>query len=301
MKSTLKYKFAAILTLLISSSSGYAAAPFFTDGFEANSVGTDGDNLTGEASNNGSSWGAANVGSGDSITVQSSIVHTGNRALRFQCASGGDLDDAWVEQNFTFGSEVEDLYVKFYIYFPDGTEPGENAYVHRDTSSSDNNKFFRVWNNDYNYGKWGATLNRDTDDTSRVTARGNVDAGCGDNDNIPDLLDVYNIGGARLGQWIEFQFRVKSDSGAGDGAWQVWIDGDYVDGDTSITTTGAPCSPRTFMRGYLLGWSNSGFSEATNIYIDDVAFSDAYIGVDVSTYHTYTGDSGVYLLYNAAD
>lgn len=248
-------------------------AAFFSDSFESG-------NTYSPTTTDGSHWVDGNVSSGCSVSVSDSIKHTGNYALKFQWRSGSlSTTGGGAEQRFRFGLAKGELFMRFYIYFPNGTEPGETKYVHRDSSSSDNNKFFRIWNDNYSYGKWGATLNRGSGGISYLTARGNVDEGCTDNDNIPDLYNMVSIESAtHLGRWICMEFHIKPDSGSGDGIYEFWMDGNLVDSRTDIVTSGAPCSPNSFLNGYLLGYSNSGFDNITNIYVDDVVFSDTYIG-----------------------
>lgn len=78
---------------------------------------------------------------------------------------------------------------------------------------------------------------------------------------------------ADLGRWIKVLLHFKPDSGAGDGVFELAIDGKPVVSTKSFAQGGAPCSPGYFKQGYLLGWANSGFAKDTNVYIDDVTFS----------------------------
>jgi hypothetical protein len=69
----------------------------------------------------------------------------------------------------------------------------------------------------------------------------------------------------------------------------LWVDGQKVAGKNNINfRNDSDNNPGYFDTGYLLGWANSGFDENTVIYIDDVVFSDEYIGPS-----SVTGDEDV--------
>ena len=81
---------------------------------------------------------------------------------------------------------------------------------------------------------------------------------------------------------MNVEWRYKLDSGSGDGILQLWIDGVSIINETDIVWIGAPCGVNEYLfNGYFMGWSNSGFNEDTDVYIDDVVFSTTRIGTDV--------------------
>ena len=93
-------------------------------------------------------------------------------------------------------------------------------------------------------------------------------------------------GPAEAGTVREFICHVKTSSASGvsDGVIQTWhrpLDGSWTKiHDTAV----APLYPQEsestqtkFLGGYLMGWSNSGYTDATDYVLDDVTFSDGNI------------------------
>ncbi|HEX7049628.1 MAG TPA: hypothetical protein VF188_05400, partial [Longimicrobiales bacterium] len=120
----------------VDPSQGIAGA-LFRDGFESGGL---------SHSENGFSW------SGNkNVTVTDRIAHSGSRSLQF-FYEGRELDlDAHAEQRFSLGRKVRELWVEYWIYYPDGTEGLGARYYHRDPGDvNTNNKFFVLWGGDYN-------------------------------------------------------------------------------------------------------------------------------------------------------
>ena len=60
---------------------------------------------------------------------------------------------------------------------------------------------------------------------------------------------------------------------------QWWVNDKLVVDAHNLSWEGAPCGASTFLRnGYLMGWANSGFTDNTDVFIDDVVFSTTRIG-----------------------
>jgi len=114
------------------------ALPYFSDDFE-----------TGDTSHaeNGFHWTAKNHRSncsGGAPTVVTNIAHRGTHSLRFKfCGSAND--DAFSEIRQRFGQNLTEVYVRWYQYFPDGTEGLGAKYHIRNSTGTDNNKWFRTW------------------------------------------------------------------------------------------------------------------------------------------------------------
>jgi hypothetical protein len=67
---------------------------------------------------------------------------------------------------------------------------------------------------------------------------------------------------------------VKAASSANnDGVIQIWRDGVQIVSATNLPTYPSGGAGNYYNFGYLLGWANAGFAQATNVYIDDVTFS----------------------------
>lgn len=269
-----------ILNLIIFSglflfSNSSTASIIFEDDFETGDL----SHIDGES---GANWLASNFGSGDSVSVSSENKHNGNHSLKFLFGGNANLaDDAWAEQRFDLGGSVNDLYARYYIYFPEN-------YSHRSVSPS-NNKLIRVWSEDANYSgddiKMGASFNSNNvsllyPEANAVYEGGMVLDYSGAQENISSVngLGTWTLTNDDLGRWICFEWHFSSDSGLNDGIFEFWVDGVKQFGSENMSFRNAPPSPNYFKTGYLMGWANSGFNEDTFIFIDDVVFSDQYIG-----------------------
>lgn len=231
----------------------------FFDGFESGDL---------SHTEGGVAWTAST-----STQVSDAIVHTGDHALRFRFGPGALDEDAFAEQRFTLGVERPELHAQYWLYLPDGSEPGHVAYEIREPEGPDNNKFFRVWHDEYSGPfKWGASLRGSDDGVARLfgeTRRG-CDIGVGAISGGESWVLPADI----LGRWVLVRWHVRGDDGSGNGLLRIWLDGRLVIDDHDLTIEGAPCGDNVFLHGYLLGWANSGFDAETFAYIDDVAFSE---------------------------
>ncbi len=76
-----------------------------------------------------------------------------------------------------------------------------------------------------------------------------------------------------LGKWMEVIIHVKVASKSNnDGVVQVWKNGEKYFDATNVKNY-SDMGYNYYDKGYLLGYSNSGFEEETNLYIDNVVFS----------------------------
>ena len=78
------------------------------------------------------------------------------------------------------------------------------------------------------------------------------------------------------GAWMEIiaQVKVPSAQGARDGVMKLWKNGTLLVNVTDLPSWGG--SGKNYIdQAYLLGWSNSGFTQATNLYIDDFVLSNS--------------------------
>jgi hypothetical protein len=253
-------------------SSAYAGAGvFFSDGFESG-------DLRHVDSKSNARWGSSNYKSHDSVSVSKEMPRTGSYSLKFVFGSSGNGGDSWAEQRFWLGSSKKGLYVRFYMKLP------SNFRV-RNVKPS-NNKLIRVWGGDYkgSPGKLGASfIKSNSSAPSNVILEGSRMCG----ERKPDysrcdygvLYQGFSFTNSHLNRWLCLEFHLRNDTGDGQGALQMWVDGKKVAGSSSINfNNDHRNNPNRFDQGYLLGWSNSGFDQRTVIYIDDVVFSDSYIG-----------------------
>ncbi|MBL4903592.1 MAG: heparin lyase I family protein [Desulfocapsa sp.] len=248
---------------------------FFADDFETGDL-----TKIGTA---GAGWAGSNVGTGDTVSVTTGIARSGTYSVKFHYDGNPDLvDDALAELRYklkgTAGSGYQDFYMRYYIYYP------TNFYI-RDAVGPDNNKIGTTWGEEYSDRakfnvEWekgssmGFKIPRDnTWPHTALVCEGAIAPG-------PDA-PRWTMDSSYLGRWVAWEFHYKMDDGSSNGAWELWIDGVQKISVTGMSFVGAPCRPGYIRNGYLQGWANSGFTNDTDIYIDDVVFSTSYIGTDI--------------------
>ena len=193
--------------------------------------------------------------------------------------------------NFSLGRECDEFWLEWRVHIP-------SNYAHRNNydpgppygAVTDNNKFITLYADTYSAGWHQPMCELETDgtiganesdnksyvkammrystDTTRdfeLVAAGTLTTIEGDN----QLL----IGsGAPLtpGSWhtVRFHTRKESVQGARDGVWRLWVNGTLVTSLTGLAmgaSNGAKFS-RGVEKGYLLGYANSGFTNATTFH-----------------------------------
>jgi hypothetical protein len=176
------------------------------------------------------------------------------------------------ELRFTFGSTYPEIWQRYYIYYPTGSEnPSVGPRV---ASTTGNSKFSRLYSLPENqYPRRGA---------STYTTAPSGDKTLGPQAGIfPTTGTVSEIGSritpwlsdANRGRWIKVEFRDKGSTSAGapNGIQTIWIDDVQVSNVTNIDDYEA--SGRGFDGGYLQGADNYMTNAGTYAYITDVAFS----------------------------
>lgn len=262
MKNNVLMTIALAIVLLYSPNS--FASEFFSDGFESGDL---------SHTENGANW----YGTKGDVTVSSADSHSGTYSMRVRY--GADVD--WIEQRFNLGAHKKDVFIRYYIKFP-------SNYVHG-SGSGPNNKVIRLWADDSTYGtdmgKMGFSFYPNRPYSTLVPeakiyrlSGEHLTCASGGMGDITPMLGNWDLTADDLNKWMSFEYHFRRDSGAGDAALEFWVDGVKQFGSTSLSFEGAPCSPGYFMSGYLFGWANSPFAEQTDFYVDDVVFSDSYIG-----------------------
>jgi hypothetical protein len=245
-------------------------APYFTDNFD--SCGLD---KTVNAQ--GFYW--KDTGGGttqEKPVVVNGVAKSGSCSLKFTFAAGAAGDDAWSEQRFVFGKKLSEVYLQWYQYWPTGSESPTRGpkFVHRDDTGPDNNKFLRLWDEEYsNYRvKLGfSTMPRGGGDSNIITEYGTNLGGVGP---FGSDSDGGGITDSRRGRWVRITVHVRLATAANnDGVIEMW-----VDGVKTISNTSLPLYPDNglgnYLRnGYLMGWANSGFSSTSSTWIDDLVIS----------------------------
>ena len=239
----------------------------FEDGFESG-------DLNGAV---GGSWYG-----GTRRTVTDEAARTGSHALRFEYV--GDEDpgaDAFSEIRATFsGSDAPEIWLEWYLFVPEN-------YAHRDDPGGpDNNKFVIVGYDDKLHGRWqepgGWTtrmeINPDPAEGALSRGRivyGNEDTGVSANFDLEDSRPSGVIHEEDLGRWVRYGYHVRlADSiAARNGEVSLYKDGVLFAHNRNVPLAGfESATPINCFE--LMGWANSGFTETTVFYIDDVRVYD---------------------------
>jgi hypothetical protein len=247
------------------------SADIFVDDFESGST---------SKTMNGVRW-----RTGSATSVVTDIAHSGTRSLKFVFKGVSSGDDSFAEQRFDLGADYKEITVEFWAYYPNGSEGLGAKYEHRNDTSTDNNKFIRVWKGDTSDGnngyssywiKGGASTLPASGGSSIIGEYGWNGSGVGRQPgDVPDAGSYSSfITSAQLGKWTKFRFHAKAaTTGKGDGVLELFRDDVKVLGATNLPWYPHNGQTSAFNMGYILGWANSGFSQTTNIYVDDVRIS----------------------------
>lgn len=258
-------------TVFFLGANAYAGV-LFSDTFESGNL---------SHTENGFGWNGTNAGSGDGLSVSTDIARSGTRSVKFTFGGGPAGADAWSELRYILGKNMTDVYIQWYQYFPDGTEGLGPRWTHRSDGIS-NNKLFKLWADKYtgytvmtgigSYPLSGGNSNFFTDYGTNQT---------GGNGNFDKDIDRVGLTNTLRGRWVKFQYHVKTASSANnDGVLQLWVDDVLTINNTDMNLYPLNGVGNYFRNGYFMGWSNSGFAQTTNTYVDDVTISDTFISGD---------------------
>ena len=191
-------------------------------------------------------WTSEQKGTGDTITVQSSIKKNGTYAVNMT------IDDATTQNAYLTKTipYAGTLYARSYIQFEQGLPPTtDNQFT---LIQSKNGSGVNTWLwiiNETAVVKWRGACYDDT--TQKVASN-----------STPSIV---------LNQWycVEIGWYYH----ATDGFYKVWVDEDLVFSWTSINTTRYGETDRVWM-----GLGSPNYNNATTLIMDSVVFADAYIG-----------------------
>ncbi|MES9944512.1 MAG: immunoglobulin-like domain-containing protein [Candidatus Thiodiazotropha sp.] len=194
-----------------------------------------------------------------------------NTVMSFEFTGNADLaGDAQAQQGFGLGSNQQELWFSYRLFVPEN-------YHHRDAISSDNNEaFFTIWGGDYS----GSNVHSRTefwpqDDGTSVFSfayqRHNQTDTTHYFTDSDGRTQITGIEAADYGQWMDVVVQIKvSDKGATNGAFNIWKNGALLASWRDLDNSSADgIEDNGYTDGYLLGWSNSGFTETTTFYMDD--------------------------------
>ncbi|HEX9108285.1 MAG TPA: Ig-like domain-containing protein [Longimicrobiales bacterium] len=255
------------------SSGGPAPALIFSDDFENGFA----------ALQNGAGWLAINY---PAVSLSTDVAHSGTYSAKFVFPGKPDCYDATAEQRFTLGRKMQEVWLEWYIYYPAGGEGGSAPYYHRweypvctGSAQVDNNKFVALWGGTYQkeptlmIQTWTTTLAMSVKPSapgdSRIQTSATTAGGGGAAPGYANYMNFVS-GAADRGRWIQIRLHARvADFGVNDGVVELWKDGVKILSNTTLPWYDSTNTANYLAAGYLLGWSDSGFTQTTNIYIDD--------------------------------
>ena len=222
----------------------------FSDGFE-----------TGDRSHteNGFKW----YGGGGRVYVSSDNPRTGDYSLEFVFGPNPPGGQDWSEIRFDMGAIREEFWMEYYLYVPENYEHRRDNTYH--------NKFLALWGSrGYDEGNQLFLFINTWPARDAGWISGAYVAAWADDDQVSAYNDLFNfIGDAHRGTWIRVRYHVRpaTTATAKDGIVEMWRD------DTQLMSYHSvpffhPVE-NGFRNGYLMGWSSSGFTEETHLFIDD--------------------------------
>ncbi len=245
--------------VLYSASLTTNAAVLLKDTFESGSL---------NSPTSGGSWGSAT-----NVTNSANGGYNSQHAAKFNFignTSTASNADAFSELRFDLGKLSSTVWVQFQLYIP-------SNYVHRNAESTDNNKFIRLWGSDYNnVEKVGLSTWPTSNGGSKLIADWNNGGGIGPKGSQHSDF----ITSSDLGKWMTIKIQFVAATSTQPGTLNLWKNGVKVIDNTGTVDSYRSGEPHAYRYGYLLGWSNSGFTQTTSILIDDVTFatSEAELG-----------------------
>jgi hypothetical protein len=259
------------------------AQPFFTDGFESG-------DLSSKGERRGFGWGG---GKGHfNASVRAGWAHTGEHSVQLTYRGSESGRGAIAQLAWTLDEAIDpgEIWIEYYIYFPDGTEGlGSAEYRMRYKSPSGGGKIIRVWGGEkaqgYDKGyKTGASFT-----TQQGFAGGSrlyFHHWLQEERTLVNVGRMQGLEGAdgqppgiiHRGEWLRFRWHFKTASGPGrpDASLRWWIGENLVARQLHMNgwRREEQGNENTFRAGYFMGNTNSGFDEETHVYLDDFRFYD---------------------------
>ena len=205
------------------------------------------------------------------VSVSREKSRTGLYSLKFTYVASPD-GDAWAEIRGNFkNNAAHEVWLEWYLYIP-------TNYKHRDSTGPDNNKFAIIGHESNMHGGWKhhsrIEVNRGTTVTSITRARivyGNEATGVSSEFDLKQCCVQDVISAEDLGTWVRFGYHVKNATSieAADGEVNMWKNGVRIAYNPGVPLAGLS---GPLPNGYfeLMGWANSGYSEQTVFFLDDV-------------------------------
>ena len=208
-------------------------------------------------------------------------AHTGNCSQRFRFkATAIDVDD-WAEQRFNMGpaNKSPEVWFEYWLYVPDNL-------VRRTAPGPNNDKFFLLWDENSYSGEFSFVLR-----TFPGTAgEGSATIGLMWKDTVHPSKSSWGLNATNAitpemrGTWIRIRLHAALGIGGGTvccgggstvqegtGVFQLWVDDALVIDAQTLFWDPIGIADPGFQKGYLFGWSNSGYDAETDWYVDDLS------------------------------
>lgn len=205
--------------------------------------------------------------------VTSEVVRSGDHSLRFSYTGNPNQPtNATAEQRFDLGDEYDELWVEYWVYFPDGTEGYGPSYQHRYPGNNlSEHRIFELngsADNQFRLGVRAVTeLNVDGDNRYypiwTQPHNGSMLSGQGADDINPALHDEWR------GQWVQFRMHYRISEQENDSTVRMWVDGELEMDNTSLNAGHPTTGEAIFSKGALMGLARNGFDADTVMYVDD--------------------------------
>lgn len=244
-----------------SSGSG-SVTPVFSDDLESGDLG-----------HSESGYGWSGLYAEGRAGVNTENPRSGSYSILLETPAQPNGEDAFPQANLNLPG-VKEFWMEYYLWIP-------SNYHHRDQSGPTNNKWWQVYDNRSNVGLGIIPeVTRTTGGESAAYRYVPYEASdvntshpcCGWKNGIAIPVIVQED----YGTWVQYRHHVKASDvvapGSEDsfnGVYEFWKNGTLLHGryDLGIRNTDTAVSLEQIR---ILGWANSGFSEVTSFYIDDV-------------------------------
>ncbi|WLQ12968.1 hypothetical protein O5O45_24885 [Hahella aquimaris] len=196
----------------------------------------------------------------------------GNYSMKFEYKSTPDAVDSSSEQRFEIPAGTSELTIQYDLFIPENFYHRTQDHVADANKRQDNNKFLVLWSGIYSSYESNNSAAFEYHPSLLQEGASKLDYHLGpgkydDNHKWPTTDHIIDLSDA--GQWVNYKVHVKfSEEGKSNGEITWWKNGSVyyaVSGLNNYSGFG-----NYIDKGYLLGWSNSGFSEETVFYLDNL-------------------------------
>lgn len=266
------------------------ATPVFSDGFE-NDGSTKSISVTSSVFSSSMTVGADQNGYGWQDAVNAKIEVGGGRvsgdALLLRHPAQADGDDSTAQIDFVFGADLDEVWVEYWMMLP-------TNYFHRDSTGTDNNKFFQVWSGPRSSQNVAAVFETQKSiDGQAGESKVHLVITNQDPDDVAtwDFPDDPHFTLSEQGVWIRLRWHLKVGTAqdiqadAYDGVAEVWEDSTQIFGpgpyerkngefEDGVNLYALNDVDNFFDQLRILGACNSGYDNDTDFLFDDFKVYD---------------------------